>query len=651
MIYRQEIDGLRAIAVVPVILFHAGFDTFNGGYIGVDIFFVISGYLIGSIIIRQKQAGKFKISYFYARRAQRILPALSFVVFSSSIFAWIFLNPADLKFFSQSIAAVATFSSNVLFYLQSGYFSPASNEIPLLHTWSLAIEEQFYIIFPALISLFWFLKRRHLVILIASIGLLSLMATEFLSDDLAEANFYLIHSRAWELVAGVLLVFIPIPSQPITSGKHETLSLLGFLLLIVSFIVINETTPAPSFYTLIPVAGVALIIIYGNKQTLIGRLLGQRVFVFIGLISYSLYLWHQPLLAFLHLKTVGQPSVYLKITTLALIFPLAYLTWKYIEKPFRRKNKFSQKQIFIFSATTMSAFLVAGIIGHVNNGFASRFPSNVLSKTTLSSPKRDKCHTKGNDYLLPAKACRYFGEDINWAILGDSHVTEIGFALAEELKKTNNGLLHLSFSDCPPALLFEPNLPGCSQWLKDSITQIVNEKTIKNILIGFRHSYYLYGNHTDFYPELPDLDPRRIMTKRYRTTRSAAEETYWNSFKEIITRLLKANKTVYVLFPVPEIPMDINKAIHPFSIFNSKPLLDLEKSTPLSFYKKRNSFILKKLNTLPYGKRLIAIKPTQVYCTNLYCRAMLNNQALYFDDDHPSIAGARLLSQLFTPYL
>ena len=478
MQYRKEIDGLRAIAVLPVIFFHGGFSWFSGGYIGVDIFFVISGYLITSIILDEISRDQFSIINFYERRARRILPALSIVLLITTIAAFI-LMPADLlNSYSQSLVSVATFSSNIFFYLTSGYFSTASDEKPLLHTWSLAVEEQYYIFFPIMITMLWFIGKKHLIFLLAVLSVASLFFSQYLSKTGAiDANFYLIFSRAWELFFGSLIAFTNLHTLSIPRWKREVIGIIALSLIIYSIVFFDAHTPFPSFYALIPVLGTCVIIVFIDCNTYVGRFLSNKLFVAIGLISYSLYLWHQPLFAFLRMKTIGEPQLVFFIGAIALTFVLSFLSYKYVERPFRNKSAIPRSSIFKYSVTSITLFLVIGLSGHFYNGFENRFEKNIYSETIKFSPKRKECHTGGVDYLKPDKACKYFGDNITWASFGDSHTVEPAFALSKILETNGEGLLHLSFSGCPPALLFDVKLSGCSNWIKESLVYLESLRT------------------------------------------------------------------------------------------------------------------------------------------------------------------------------
>lgn len=644
MQYRKEIDGLRAIAVLPVIFFHGGLLGFSGGYIGVDIFFVISGYLITTIILDERSRGEFSLISFYERRARRILPALSIVLLMTTIAAFIFMPAYLLKSYSESLASVATFSSNIYFYLTSGYFSTASDEKPLLHTWSLAVEEQYYIFFPIMMTMFWFVGKKYLLILIVALSVASLFYSQYQSDKgLVDANFYLIFSRAWELGLGSIIAFSNSYTLSIRKWIREAIGFLGLSLIVYSIVFFDKQTPFPSFYALIPVLGTCAIIIFSDCNTYVGRFLSNKLFVSIGLISYSLYLWHQPLFAFLRMKTLGEPQLIFIIGAIALTFVLAFLSYKYVEIPFRNKSAIPRGSIFRYSAASISLILLIGVSGHLYKGFDSRF-NNMYAETIKFSPKRKECHTRGSKYLKPEDACKYFGGNITWASFGDSHTVEPAFALAKNIEKDGEGLLHLSFSGCPPALLFDVNMPGCSNWIKESLVYLENTDTIEHVLLGFRYSAFLYGDQLKSYPEVPNQDPVNQFTKLYqRSTTEDRREIYWQSLNEIITRLLKSGKTIYLLYPIPELPVHISKAVTPFSVFSKKSMLDLEKATTSEYYFSRNEFIIRKLDALHYGNNLHAIKPFDILCDSKYCPAASNGKALYFDDDHLSTVGAEKL--------
>lgn len=375
MNYRREIDGLRALAVLPVIFFHAGLPPFTGGFVGVDIFFVISGYLITSIILADLKSGNFSIANFYERRARRILPALFFVMAVTFPLAWIFLLPGDMQDYSQSIAAVSVFASNFLFWSESGYFSAAAELKPLLHTWSLAVEEQYYIIFPLFMMLAWKLGQRKLVALLGVAALLSLaLAQKTVGIEPMQA-FFLLPTRGWELLIGAFAAFYLVEQRAtLNSRLANYASWLGLLMILSAIFFFSKKTPVPSVYTLIPTIGALLIILTATPSTMVGKLLGSGIVVGIGLISYSAYLWHQPLFAFVRHGTIETPGRLTFVLLSILTLVLAYLSWRYVEQPFRNRHWLSRRQIFLLAITGSLLFIALGYWGHSTKGFEARYP-------------------------------------------------------------------------------------------------------------------------------------------------------------------------------------------------------------------------------------------------------------------------------------
>ena len=369
MKYRAEIDGLRALAVLPVILFHAGFEWFSGGFVGVDVFFVISGYLITTIIISEMAEGKFSIINFYERRARRILPALFFVMAACLPFAWLWLTPTDLKDFGQSLVAVSTFSSNILFWRESGYFATAAELKPLLHTWSLAVEEQYYIFFPIFLMLTWRLGIKWILILLSIVFFISLGIAQWGAYNSPSAAFFLLPTRGWELLVGVFAAFYLKYNTHLKSHTvNQMLSLLGFGMIAYSIVAFDKTTPFPSLYALIPTIGTGLLILCAVPKTLIHKLLSLKIIVGIGLISYSAYLWHQPLLAFARHRSFGEVSELILSILCVISLVMAWFSWRFVEKPFRSKTKVSNRSIFKFSIIFTLLFSIIGLWLHQSNG-------------------------------------------------------------------------------------------------------------------------------------------------------------------------------------------------------------------------------------------------------------------------------------------
>jgi peptidoglycan/LPS O-acetylase OafA/YrhL len=295
--YRAEIDGLRALAVLPVMFFHGGFDLFSGGFVGVDIFFVISGYLITSIILTEIRSGSFSLLNFYERRARRILPALFLVVAVCIPFAWLWLTPSHMREFTASVKYLVAFMSNIFFYKESGYFGPEAELQPLLHTWSLSVEEQYYLLYPLLMLALWRYAPKALPFALIGLGVGSLAYANYEVVQDPYAAFFLLPGRFWELMLGSALAFLVVQGTLKVRGS-QLASVLGLCLILYAVFAFSSDTPTPGAYTLIPAVGAALIILFATPATHVGALLGSKAFVGMGLISYSAYLWHQPIFAF-----------------------------------------------------------------------------------------------------------------------------------------------------------------------------------------------------------------------------------------------------------------------------------------------------------------------------------------------------------------
>lgn len=378
--YRPEIDGLRAIAVLPVILFHSQVPGFSGGFVGVDVFFVISGYLITSIIARELDSENFSIVRFYERRARRILPALFLVMFACLPFAWWLMLPDDLENFGQSVAATTLFSNNVLLLLTSGYFDLAVELKPLLHTWSLGVEEQFYLVYPPLLWLCWRKGRARGVLVLLVLTALSLALSEVSWRRWPDANFYLVTSRFWELGLGGLLALLGAEAAVDArfGGRGRGFgALAGLAMIALSVFAFDTTTPVPSLIALLPVVGTCLVIAFARSgDALSGAVLANRGFVMVGLISYSAYLWHQPLLAFTRIASLAEPGWPMMAGIALLSLPLAYLSWRFCEMPFRDRSRTSRRSIWVATGVGGAVFVSIGAAAQFSGGFPQRFSAD-----------------------------------------------------------------------------------------------------------------------------------------------------------------------------------------------------------------------------------------------------------------------------------
>lgn len=633
MKYRSEIDGLRAIAVIPVILFHAGFSTFSGGFVGVDVFFVISGYLITTIILDKMERGTFSIVEFYERRARRILPALFLVMLVSLPFSWFWLTPSDIKYFSQSLVAVSTFSSNILFWSESGYWDTANELKPLLHTWSLAVEEQYYILFPLFLMLMWRYRKRWIFVAFMLIAGVSLVTAQWGVYNYPSAAFYLLPTRGWELAvgAGIAFYFLYRKQKILNLLSHklvdEALGLFGFLMIGYGVFMFDETTPFPGFYALVPTIGAGLLILFSSSETIVGRLLSSKPLVSIGLISYSAYLWHQPLLAFARHRSFVELSEFTSAIVAFLSIPLAYLSWRYVERPFRQKDTINSTRIFLFALVGSAFFITVGVVGYKTNGFFELITNKsqkAVLLTALSSPKRAECHTKGTNYRKPDEACEYHFQGSSWATFGDSHTVELAYALADLLRDKNNGVKHFSFSACAPSYLQNSQEPGCISWTNETINYISNNPEIKNVVISYRIHSALFGGHRNVYPKVPNKGNEDDRKK------------IWTSYIKTLKHFLQSKKNVFLVLQAPEAPKKVSKLI-----MREVNPVDV-KGVSVDWWQKRSKFVRDRLNEIPDGVKII--NPEEFICDSEYCYVVKNRTALYFDDNHLSVEGAKIIA-------
>lgn len=630
--YRPEIDGLRAMAVMSVIFFHTGLTVMPGGYVGVDVFFVISGFLITNIIHTELIEERFSLVTFYERRIRRIFPAFFVVVFASSLAAWFMLTPGELKDYSQSVLASTVFLSNLYFFLKTDYFATNSEELPLLHTWSLSLEEQFYAFFPVLLILLFLVQRKLISAVITILLFMSLAFSIMIDGSQSSFNFYMLPTRGWELLVGSLLAInFPflrefIRHRPILS---RSLELLGGLAIVGSIILLDSESIFPGLTAIPVVFGTALLILTMQPKSTLGKVLSSPLPVGLGLVSYSAYLIHQPLFVYARLtEWSDEPILMILLVPTSLVF--AYLSWKYVERPFRSKEWISSKAIFTYGFIAIVFFGLAGAAGHLNGGFPQRFNPNqvAVSESALVSPHRSTCHTDGLDYLKPESSCVYGGNDITWAVFGDSHAVELAAVLGDFLEASQQGVRHLSFSGCPPALLFASDNVGCSEWVTESLNYLISDSDITSVMLVYRYGFHLYGDHLYVYPDFPDSVPTFMRSK------------FWESLTEIVTKLKESGKDVYLLEPIPELPAHIDKIIFTDDVTSS---VVSRRGTTKHYYQERNSSTLRQLKRIAEDTGSVLLSASHPLCDDTICFAIRTGQALYFDDNHISLPGARLV--------
>ncbi|MDF1720083.1 MAG: acyltransferase family protein [Minwuia sp.] len=656
--YRPEIDGLRAVAVVAVILFHAGFETFSGGYVGVDVFFVISGYLIAGIIVADLKAGRFSILHFYERRARRILPALFLVMLACVPFAWLWLLPNDLLDFSQSLAAVSVFASNLLFFQESGYFGTTNDVKPLIHTWSLAVEEQYYVFFPVLLALFW-RRTRVIAALLIVIFAGSLAISIYASYKYPEFGFYFIITRAWELLAGSFLAIYSQRLEGIRSNRVACTILgpLGVACIILAVLLFDDETPFPGFYAALPVGGTMLIILFSNPGTLVGKVLGSRAFVGIGLISYSLYLWHQPLFAFLRQKSVDSPDMVALFTAVAAAFALAWGSYRFVERPFRDRNRFSRWQIFAMAAVGSALFLALGVIGHVNRGFPDRVDPRIMVLSMMGSYQLEQqqtaCWDRVKQRNIAEAGCPIGATDQkpSFALIGDSHAAAMSVAIDQVARENGLSGRAYTFVSCTP--LTGARIPDSLEfssdcnWLRGQIfdTLLPGETLPDTLIVSARWPWYVLGWPSDNGEGGREKGPgwKWLPDDTASDYTAAMTAVYQNS----IRAMLDSGRKVILVYPVPEMSWQVPKRLVKAHVANGELAPDDGSISHASFLE-RSTPAIAALDGIGEHENLVRIRPDRMFCDSLLpgrCVAHIARDPVYLDDDHLSDFGSAIVAK------
>ncbi len=621
MKHRAHIDGLRAVAVLPVVLFHSGAQIFSGGYVGVDVFFVISGYLITGIIAEEIRDGRFSLAQFYERRIRRIFPALMAVMAVTAVAAVCLLLPDDLLAFSRSLVATVFFVSNVFFWRETGYFDGPAETKPLLHTWSLAVEEQFYIVFPVVLFLVYrYAPRwRNALILIGALGSFALSVWGVRYEP--GFTFYMAPTRAWELLAGSMLALGMVPT--LRKGVvRELAAALGLVLIAVAVFAFTKKTPFPGVAALLPVLG-AVLVIHAGEGTLAGRLLSWRPVVFIGLISYSLYLWHWPIIVFIDYYRIERIAGWWTVLVVGASILAAWLSWRFVEQPFRIKSRITRRGIFAGAIAAMAAMTVLGGLGLVSGGWTQRFSPEVVRLASFSgsySPRRDECHTGEGRIIRPEDSCVYgASKTADYAIWGDSHAVEVAYAMGEVVGKHGGAIAHLSSSSCPPAQNYiPPGRPTCSDRNREVLDYLVRDKRIGSVFLIANYAYYMD-------------DPR-----------------FTEGFKESVDKLAAAGKRVILIYPLPYPDVDVPSTLARQEAFARH--VPVGRVGPTD-YERRNARVIAMLDGFDARQVAGRVYPEEALCRPGGCDLQRGRDVLYFDTNHLSVPGARYLNALFEPFL
>jgi peptidoglycan/LPS O-acetylase OafA/YrhL len=453
--YRPDIDGLRAVAVAAVVLFHAEAPGFGGGFVGVDIFFVISGFLIGQIVCTEMAAGSFSLLAFYERRARRILPALFAMMAVTAVVAAYLLLPEALENFGESAIATALFVSNFYFWWETDYFATANAGAPLLHTWSLGVEEQFYLVFPIALIVVYRYAPARLAPIFWFFTLASLLFSQWAIRERPDLAFYLLPARSWEFGAGVAFAFGLVPALG-NKILREAAGLAGLILIAGSVMLVTPASPFPGLLA-VPCCLGALLIIMAGGEARVNRLLSTPPFVGIGLLSYSLYLWHWPIFLFYE-QRFGTPGAFEAAALIGAAVLVAWLSWKFVERPFRQRRLMGTRPLmFTAAAAASAASLVLGAVLVAAHGLPQRFAPEVLAfdgfdtNAARAHFREGDCNPTSSQSVDWSQCLRLSEDKPNFLLLGDSFSAHLRFGLSEAFPELF--FANAWYSTCNPTLM------------------------------------------------------------------------------------------------------------------------------------------------------------------------------------------------------
>lgn len=635
--------------MVPVVFCHAGFTTMSGGFVGVDVFFVISGFLITSLIMSDLDAGTFSLVGFYERRVRRILPALFAVIALCSLAAWFVLMPVDFAYFARSVIAATLFGSNVLFWQESGYFDAAAQVKPLLHTWSLAVEEQFYIFFPLLLMFLHKVRRGRLIAGLATIAAVSFGLNVWTTYNEPEFAFFMSPPRFWELLLGAFLALGVVPNVQSRLG-NGLLSALGLVLILSAVFTYSEAMNLPGFAVLVPAVGAALVIFSGHQDGAVARLLSSRPFVFVGLISYSLYLWHWPIIVFTRYYFGHDLSMVQAFATVVLSFGISVLSWRWIEQPFRRKQHPVRRQLFGSAGAAMAAAAGFGLFVNALGGVPSRLPTEAATiyaaKMDYSTSDHPECFDGKFEDIRLAGGCPQLlgeapGQPLQYLIWGDSHAGAMTPAILKAAGTGRPGLL-IGSGSCPPLLDFDT---GASK--KDKLARCHRSNRATLDLISAQHiplvfmvaRWPKYVHRSEYGKEGVFFDPSEpLELEDFSAELSTALDA-------TLGELARRGSRVVLVMDVPEIGYDVPhalaKAVMTRSSSNIAP-------TPEAV-QRRQKLAREVLAAAASRSGAILIDPTPEFCDLSRCTVRKNGIILYIDEDHLTVSGAREISRIFDP--
>jgi peptidoglycan/LPS O-acetylase OafA/YrhL len=637
---------------MPVVLFHARVPGFGGGYVGVDVFFVISGYLITSLILSHQQRGEFTLAWFYERRIRRIFPAQFVMILFCVIAGWALMTPNDYRRLAGSIFATSVFMSNVLFWKRSGYFEPNADQQPLLHTWSLAVEEQFYLAFPIIVLLLVKCGRTLLLPAVVLLALTSFLVASILVLFDPISSFYLSPLRGWELLLGSLLAIGPIPSCD-RDGLRNLLSVSGLGMILVAVFLYSKETLFPGISAILPTAGAAFVIWAGTNATpLANRFIASRPIVFMGQISYSLYLWHFVLLRFGSYLTTAVMTTLQTSIVLILSLLLAVLSWMFVEQPIRRTRfpLFCGRALFGVAGSATACLALIGLAIHSTNGFPERLTAEQRHLMAIAE-EIDPDHRDCPFVTLQVARSRDFcklGGDLgvvpSFMAWGDSHGYALRPALDATARRRGSVGLLASAPGCPPLIYIarmESEFRDCEAISQNVLRFILSEPSIKTVILIGRWGNYVEGVR---YRDELERNKHVLVQSRLVSENSSTQLIAAAAFERTVSDLVAAGKRVWIVGPIPEIGIDVPRALYLKSLGIGRPG---QIETTREEYNLRQAHVFRMIAAAARKYPIGVVWPDEVLCDTSVCMVAANGRSLYQDGNHLSKFGATLLEPVF----
>lgn len=618
---RQDIQGLRGVAVASVVLYHAWTWLLPGGFVGVDVFFVISGFVITNTILRDVAGDRFTVAQFYRRRIRRIFPALYTVLAFVLAASWFILPPLDFLELGKSAFAAIFFSSNFFFLVHSNYFDGLASLKPLLHTWSLSVEEQFYVGFPLLAVFVHRFRPRLLRPALIALSIASLALSAFMLHAHPSATFYLAPPRAFELLLGAIIA-CPGLRDNIPQGIRDGLSLAGLSMIVIALAMFNSATPFPGPTALLPCIGATLIIAAGignGASSLVGKLLSTRPFTFVGDLSYSLYLWHWPILVLARHYFGSSLGVLATAACIVAAVLASWLSLHFVERPFLDKRNDKTAFLRLGVAAMLLASIPCLLLVHAK-GAPQRFSKSTLALFAEGDDfnhRRANCHGEDGAPIPYDRNCIFGdqGAQPDVAVWGDSHGAELVAAVGELLAQQHRSVMEITASHCPPALSYAPEgYIHCPAHNSETLARLIADQRINTVIVAANFSAYA------------DDGFDRMLA----------------GYRQAVTQLRAAGKRVVLVYPIPIFDFNPPEAL---GIRNQRGVSLAAVGIARQSFHDENQQAIHLLDSLYNAGGFDRIIPEDILCDATFCRAYSPARGvLYYNNDHVNMIGARLLA-------